>query len=132
MSEDLPPRTRPTAPGWAWPLLLFGATIAAYLPALGAGFVWNDVDYVTAPGLRSLSGLWLIWFKLGATQQYYPLLHSAFWFEHRMWGDATIGYHLTNIVFHALSACLVVLIMKRLSLPGAGGAGGIGPPQRCP
>ena len=28
------------------------------------------------------------WFELGASSQYYPLLHSAFWIEHRFWGDA--------------------------------------------
>ena len=33
-------------------------------------------------------GLWRIWTEVGATQQYYPLLHSAFWLEHRLWGDA--------------------------------------------
>ena len=72
---------------WLPAAALFGAALLAYLPALRCGFVWNDADYVTAPVLRSLHGLWLIWFKLGATQQYYPLLHTAFWVEHRLWGD---------------------------------------------
>jgi tetratricopeptide (TPR) repeat protein len=98
---------------------IFCATLAAYLPALHGGPLWDDDGHLTKPGLQSLHGLWRIWFELGATQQYYPLLHSAFWLEHRMWGGATIGYHLTNIALHALSACLVVLIMRRLSLPGA-------------
>jgi len=73
--------------------------------------------------LRSLHGLWRIWFDLGATQQYYPLLHSAFWLEHRIWGDATLYYHLTNVALHAASACLVVMIVRRLKLPGAWLAG---------
>ncbi|SRR5579884_1514964 len=71
------------------------------------------------PDLRSLHGLWRIWFDLGATQQYYPLLHSAFWLEHRLWGDAVLGYHLLNVLLHVMAACLVVLIVKRLGLPGA-------------
>ncbi len=58
-------------------------------------------------------------FDLGATQQYYPLLHSAFWLEHRLWGDAVFGYHLTNVLLHALAALLVVAIMRRLGLRGA-------------
>src|SRR6202007_2259365 len=69
--------------------------------------------------LQSLHGLWRIWFDLGATQQYYPLLHSAFWLEHRIWGDAVTGYHLTNLVLHVVCAYLVVRIMRRLALPGA-------------
>jgi tetratricopeptide (TPR) repeat protein len=75
--------------------------------------------HVTRADLQSMHGLWRIWFDLGATQQYYPLLHSAFWLEHGLWGDAMLGYHLTNVVLHALSACLVVMIAKRLSLSGA-------------
>jgi hypothetical protein len=78
---------------------------------------------VTRPGLQSFHGLWRIWFDLGATQQYYPLLHTAFWLEHRVWGGAVLGYHLANIALHALSACLVVMIARRLSLPGAWLAG---------
>jgi tetratricopeptide (TPR) repeat protein len=108
---------------WVLWSMIFCATLAAYLPALRGGFLWDDSSHLTAPGLQSFHGLWRIWFELGATQQYYPLLHSAFWVEHRMWGDAVAGYHLTNIVLHALSACLVVMIVKRLSLPGAWFAG---------
>jgi tetratricopeptide (TPR) repeat protein len=78
---------------------------------------------VTRPDLQSLHGLWRIWFDPGATQQYYPLLHSAFWMEHRIWGDAVLGYHLTNVALHAASACLVVMIVRRLALPGAWLAG---------
>ena len=99
------------------------ATLVAYLPAVRGGFVWDDDAHVTRPALRSLDGLRRIWFELGATQQYYPLLHSAFWFEHRLWGDSVVGYHLANILLHAAAACLVVAIMRRLALPGAWLAG---------
>jgi len=85
--------------------------------------LWDDSAHVTAPALRSLHGLWRIWFELGATQQYYPLLHSAFWLEHRLWGDSVLGYHLVNVLLHAACACLVVLIVRRLALPGAWLAG---------
>ena len=92
--------------------LFAGLALAAYLPALGSGFIWNDSDYVTKPALRSLGGLWRIWFEVGATQQYYPLLHSAFWLEHRLWGDAAFGYHLVNVLLHATSAFLLVLCLR--------------------
>jgi protein O-mannosyl-transferase len=85
--------------------------------------LWDDAAHVTRPELRNLHGLWRIWFDLGATQQYYPLLHSAFWVEHLAWGDAVAGYHLVNVALHALSACLVVGIARRLRLPGAWFAG---------
>jgi len=85
--------------------------------------LWDDSGHVTSAALQSFHGLWRIWFELGATQQYYPLLHTAFWVEHRLWGDSVLGYHLTNILLHALSSFLVVAIVRRLSLPGAWLAG---------
>ncbi|HXN49238.1 MAG TPA: tetratricopeptide repeat protein [Bryobacteraceae bacterium] len=120
------PRVRiaawPWAAAWPWPAV-FAAVVAAYWPALRGGLLWDDAAHVTPPALQSLDGLWRIWFSLGATQQYYPLLHSAFWLEHRLWGDAVLGYHLANLAEHALAACLVVLIVRRLALPGAWLAG---------
>jgi tetratricopeptide (TPR) repeat protein len=98
-------------------------TLAAYWPALQGAFLWDDSSHITSPQLRSWHGLWRIWFDLGATQQYYPLLHSAFWVEHQAWGDAVLGYHLVSVALHAACACLVVLIVRRLSLPGAWLAG---------
>ncbi|HEY1755437.1 MAG TPA: tetratricopeptide repeat protein [Bryobacteraceae bacterium] len=101
---------------WA---LLFFATLAVYWPALQGDRIWDDSQHITRPELQSLHGLWRIWFDLGATQQYYPLLHSAFWIEHQLWGDSLLGYHLLNVALHAISAGLVVLIVRRLALPGA-------------
>jgi tetratricopeptide (TPR) repeat protein len=90
------------------------ATVVAYLPALRGGFIWNDSDYVTAPALRSLGGLVRIWVEPGATQQYYPLLHSAFWVEHRLFGDRPLGYHAVTLLLHAGSAVLFALVLRRL------------------
>jgi tetratricopeptide (TPR) repeat protein len=103
--------------------LLLTSTLTAYLPGLHGALVWDDNMHVTRPELQSLHGLWRIWLDLPATQQYYPLLHSVFWLEHRVWGDAVLGYHLTNVALHAASACLLVAILRRLAVPGAWLAG---------
>ncbi|MGA2579710.1 MAG: tetratricopeptide repeat protein [Bryobacteraceae bacterium] len=115
----------PARPPASWPIYasILAAVMAVYWPALRGGLLWDDTAHITAPVLQSLHGLWRIWFSLGATQQYYPLLHSAFWIEHRLWGDAVLGYHLANLAQHALGACLVVAIVRRLKLPGAWLAG---------
>jgi tetratricopeptide (TPR) repeat protein len=99
--------------------LIFGTTLLAYLPVLQGGFLWDDNFHVTQPEMQSVEGLKRIWCEVGATQQYYPLLHTAFWVEHRLWGDAVVGYHLTNILLHAAAAFLVVAVVRRLALPGA-------------
>ena len=95
------------------------AVFLVYQPAWQGGFIWDDDAHVTQPELRSWHGLYRIWFDVGATQQYYPLLHSAFWVEHKLWGDATLGYHLVNILLHAAAAVLVALVLRRLAIPGA-------------
>src|SRR5512133_3195995 len=99
--------------------LLFAVTFLTYLPVTVAGFIWNDRDYVTAPALRSLDGLRRIWFEIGATEQFYPVLHSFFWLQHRLWGNAAAGYHITNILLHAGSACVLAAILLRLRIRGA-------------
>ena len=93
--------------------------VAAYWPALGGAFIWDDDGHLTRPELRSLGGLVRIWFELGATQQYYPVLHSAFWLEHFVFGDAAAGYHFLNVLLHATGACLFASVLRRLSVPGA-------------
>jgi tetratricopeptide (TPR) repeat protein len=105
--------------GWFLGLLLVAAVVFAYQPVWHAGFIWDDDAHVTKPALRSLNGLARIWMQLGATQQYYPLVHSVFWVEHRLWGDSTVGYHLINILLHAFSALLLVRILRQLKIPGA-------------
>jgi tetratricopeptide (TPR) repeat protein len=100
-------------------LLLTAATLAAYYPAWHGGVLWDDDRHITRSDLRSAEGLWRIWFDPGATQQYYPLMHSAFWVEHKLWADDTLGYHLVNIIVHALAAFLVAVILRRLAVPGA-------------
>ncbi|HEX3731014.1 MAG TPA: hypothetical protein VHV47_14475, partial [Opitutaceae bacterium] len=95
-------------------LVLLAAVLAAYFPALRGGLVWDDDFHLTAPALRSVAGLGRIWLEPGATAQYYPVVHTAFWLEHRLWGDAVLGYHLVNVALHAASACLVAALLLRL------------------
>ena len=106
-------------------LALLFVTIAVYWPALRGDFLWDDDSHVTKTALRSLDGLHLIWFKLGATQQYYPLLHSAFWIEAKLWGDQVLGYHLVNVVLHVVAACLLVMLLQQLKIKGAWIAGAL-------
>ncbi len=107
-----------------WPVgamlaLFFVAALVAYFPALKGDFLWDDAGHVTNPALQSWSGLMRIWFEPGTTQQYYPLLHSAFWFEHKLWGDAVLGYHVVNVLQHAAAATLFGLLLRRLAVPRA-------------
>jgi tetratricopeptide (TPR) repeat protein len=99
---------------WAAALAVILGTLAAYSPVFRAGFIWDDDGHVTRPALQGLSGLGKIWTQLGATQQYYPVLHTAFWLEHRAWGYAPGPYHVTNILAHSIAACLLALLVETL------------------
>jgi protein O-mannosyl-transferase len=99
--------------------LLFVVVFATYYPSWNGTQIWDDDAHITKPALRSMDGLERIWTQLGATQQYYPLVHSVFWLEYHLWGDSTLGYHLVNILLHFFSALLLVCILRRLAIPGA-------------
>ena len=104
---------------WLFALALIAITAAAYLPAWNGKLIWDDNRHITQPALRSWQGLADIWTRVGATQQYYPLVHSFFWIEQKLWGDSVLGYHLVNILLHSLGAVVLLQILRRLKIPGA-------------
>jgi protein O-mannosyl-transferase len=122
----------PTAPGASFPLwirlrqallpglLLVGLTFAAFAPSLSAGFVWDDDAYITEnPHLNDLAGLRAIWFDVGATKMYVPLVFSTFWIEYRLWEGRPLGHHVVNVLLHGLGAVLLWLVLARLGLTAA-------------
>lgn len=106
------------APAGVWIAVILIAAFAVYWPALHGAFLWDDDGHLTKPELRSTAGLARIWFEVGATQQYYPVLHSAFWLQHRFFGDAPLPYHVVNVLLHATAACLFATVLHRLRVPG--------------
>src|SRR5438105_7188284 len=110
---------------WLFALALIALTSLAYLPAWNGKPIWDDNAHITQPELRAAQGLIEIWTRLGATPQYYPLVHSVFWIEQKLWGDSVFGYHLVNILLHALSAIVLLRILLRLKIPGAWLAAGL-------
>jgi len=110
---------------WLWCVFLAAAIFAAYQPAWNGKPIWDDAAHLTYPHLRSLKGLARLWTEPGVTQQYYPMVSSVFWVEHKLWGDATLGYHLVNILLHAAAALLLLKILRTWQMPAAGLAAAI-------
>ena len=103
-------------------LLLAALTVTAYLPALGAGFVWDDVIFVEEPVVHEWSGLWNIWFSpadIAGEAHYWPVVYTSFWLEHKLWGLAPLGYHAVNVLLHLVNVLLIWRLMGRLAAPGA-------------
>jgi protein O-mannosyl-transferase len=111
--------TRLSVREWLFLAAMAVAVVLVYQPAWHGGQIWDDDQHITRPELQSIEGLYRTWFEVGATLQYYPVVHTAFWIEHKLWGDTPLGYHLVNILLHVTAAILVALILRRLKVPGA-------------
>ena len=112
----------PTLPARAllgWLFAITALTVVCYLPALDAGFIWDDNDWLTEnPQVTEPGGLVEIW--SGAERlQYYPVLFTAFRIEFLLWGLNPTGYHVVNVVLHALNAFLLGWLLYRLRIRGA-------------
>jgi protein O-mannosyl-transferase len=104
---------------WFFGLALFVITTLVYMPVWNGQPIWDDNGHLTKPELQSVAGLKRIWIEPGATQQYYPLVHTFFWIAHRLWGNWPYGYHFLSILLHVLSAMLMLRILRQLEIPGA-------------
>lgn len=87
--------------------------VLVYLPALFCGFVnYDDPDYVlNNPLIRSLDWNMLV---AAITQSHVgwwmPLTWISLAIDYHFWGQNPFGYHLTNILLHAVNAALVALL----------------------
>jgi protein O-mannosyl-transferase len=93
--------------------------VLAYLPSLNGGFVLDDDVLLTGNGLiKASDGLYRFWFG-AESYDYWPASNSTLWIEWRLWKMHPAGYHATNLVLHIISALLIWIILRKLSIPGA-------------
>ena len=106
---------------WGWALTLLLAVLVAYQPALNGGFVWDDDAWTTniAHLTSDFHGLWEMWSRPTALQQYYPLTGTTFWLDHQLWGAWTLPYHLENVALHGIAVLLFWRLLQQLQVPGA-------------
>ena len=111
-----------TRAGVVWFLWTFAACLAAsfavYWPALRGDYIWDDRDiYVlNNPLLPKPDGLYRFWFTTDPLD-YYPLAYTVYWFGVRLWGLNPLGFHLVNVVVHALASTFLAWTLKRLCSP---------------
>src|SRR5512146_2129195 len=81
----------PRLAGMAGAIVLL--TLLVYIPAMRAGFIWDDDDFLTNnPIIHASDGLYRFWFTT-EPPDYFPLVSSSLWVEWRLWGMNATGYH---------------------------------------
>ncbi|MXW01656.1 MAG: tetratricopeptide repeat protein [Holophagales bacterium] len=94
----------------------------SFVPAYQAGFVWDDTIFAEQPFIREAAGLKSIWFSPRDIEQeghYWPVTYTSFWLEHKLWGFEPLGYHVVNVLLHAVNVLLVWWLLRRFAVPGA-------------
>lgn len=107
----------------SWRIAVAGLVVLAVVAhglSVTEGFIWDDDFYVTQNlTLRSMDGLRRIWFEPLATPQYYPLVHTTYWLEYRVWGLDSRGYHAVNVALHAAASVALWALLAKLAVPAA-------------
>jgi len=105
-------------------LLILVMTFLAYVPAIKAGYIWDDDDHFTKNEMMNdWRGLGKIWTSASAV--YYPLVLTSFWIMRRLWALHPLPYHAVNILFHTVNALLLWAILRRMGIRGAFWAGAL-------
>jgi tetratricopeptide (TPR) repeat protein len=106
------------------------ATILAFLPVLGNGWIGNwdeSVVLLSNPFYRGLDPARLRWmFTTFHADQYQPLTWLAYACDYLLWGMNPAGYHAASLALHAANAGLYFLLARRL-LAAAAGDSALGP-----
>jgi hypothetical protein len=86
---------------------------ACFLLTLNNGFVWDDeINYTKNFNFRGLSASHLHWmFTTFHDDNYHPLVWLTSGLDFFFWGMNPAGYHLTNLVFHALNGVLFYFLI---------------------
>jgi len=104
---------------WLFVIALIAAVFLVYQPVWHAGFIWDDDTFlVNNPLIKLSNGLYQFWFTTKAPD-FFPMTSTTLWLEWRLWGMNPLGYHIVNVLLHALSTVLIWRVLTHLRMPGA-------------
>lgn len=105
-------------PAWrAAPFALALVTVVVFAPVLRAGFLdWDDpINFLDNPYYRGLGWPQLRWMLTASVMGHWiPVTWLTLGADFAVWGMNPFGYHLTNLLLHAVSAALFYLVARRL------------------
>jgi len=92
-------------------------TLVVFMPSLFCDFInFDDPQYVIEnTGIRTLGADFWYWSFCTIPLNYWtPLLWISFALDYHFWGLNPFGYHLTNIVLHAVTVFLFVIFADKV------------------
>jgi hypothetical protein len=100
--------------------LLVAAAVLCFLPIIRSGFInYDDHLYVwkNAVVLKGLSWNGLIWAfqDYGTTSNWHPITWLSLMLDANLSGSEPWGYHLTNLLFHALNSLLLFQLLRSMT-----------------
>ena len=98
-------------------------SFAVYLPSLDGRFVFDDiptlVDNDCHRGWDRVAKIFD--FRHPGICNQRPVRFLSFVFDHALWGQRSLGYHISNVALHGLIAWLALLLLVKAGLPRATG-----------
>ncbi|MCF6147098.1 MAG: hypothetical protein E3K37_00390 [Candidatus Kuenenia sp.] len=100
------------------PLLVIVAVLV-YLPATRNGFVYDDTFTITNNYLiRSWSKFTTLftseYFTASGELSYRPVVTFSYFIDYSLWQQNPAGYHITNVLFHAINSLILFLLIKNI------------------
>jgi tetratricopeptide (TPR) repeat protein len=111
------------------PIVVFAAVFVAFVPALDGQFLnWDDdINFLENPGFRGLGWAQVKWMWTQTLMGHYiPLTWMSLGLNYTLGGMDPWGYHLGNVLIHAMNAAVFYFVARRL-LVAAGLADGAAP-----
>lgn len=88
--------------------------LACYANTLGNGFVFDDSAYLASDAVRSLALGELFGASWMGLAWYRPLTLLSLGLDFQLFGEASWGYHLTNVLLHAVNSLLLYALARAL------------------
>jgi protein O-mannosyl-transferase len=113
-----PPEHNPSARGARLlSFLLVAGAVILYLPSLGNGFInFDDPGYISENSrvLQGLSWSNAIWaFTTTSQGNWHPLTWLSLMATAQVFGPRPLGFHLVNLVFHAVNVFLLFFLLTK-------------------
>ena len=105
-------------------LVVIFSSLAVYINSLSGDFIWDDIEQIADnPVIKDIrnipsfftSDLWRLISNPTIGSYYYrPFFLLSLAVDYNLWELNPFGYHITNLILHAISSFMVYLLGRRL------------------